>query len=119
MYRERIEKYFNEKFKTPCAPKYAIETFSRKPVDLNILKRKTVILIGPSTTGKTKYAEAQFNRPYTLTSLDMLRHVDPDMHTHVVIDEADFSTCSAEECLSLCDLEGTGQVSAGKFFILW
>ena len=55
--------YFLRKFPNGDDPEYTLDQFTEPPIDPKLLKRKTIVLCGPPSYGKTSYAMAHFKQP--------------------------------------------------------
>lgn len=78
----------------------------------DLLCRRSIVLAGQPATGKTSRALAEFARPLLAHQIEDVHRVviaGPNATTHIVFDEADFSSLSPEDCIRLldCDYERT------------
>lgn len=78
--------------------------FNTPNLDINTMKRKAIVLIGPTGLGKTQYAIQHFQHPLLVSHIDDLktlgRHNDG-----IIFDDMNFGHWPPGACIHLTDLE--------------
>ncbi len=72
--------------------------------------RTSLIVSGPSGTGKTQYALTLGKKPLLVRHADMLRRLTPE-HDLIVFDDMSFRHWPRESCIHLVDLDEEAQIN--------
>jgi len=64
---------------------------------------RVIFAWGPTNTGKTMWATAQFASPLVVRHMDRLRDFDPARHDGIVFDDMSFAHIPREACIHLLD----------------
>jgi len=64
---------------------------------------QSIVLLGPSNTGKTEFALAHFKNPKLVTDIDELLDFDPGEHDGIVFDDMDFNSQSRNAQIAIVD----------------
>lgn len=99
---EAMERNLKRMKRQQRKPKFRLDQFSLPPLDME--KKKCYLLWGPSGTGKTQYALAQFKRPLLVRHVDRIRDLSPD-HDGVVFDDLSFTHWPVESVIHMLDVD--------------
>lgn len=105
LHGEAIERNLKNARRSNYVHAYAMEDFSIGPQPLT----KSVLICGPSNTGKTHYACAYFVNPLVVSHMDTLRSLSPD-HDGIVFDDMSFMHHPPEAVIHLLDQEFDRQI---------
>lgn len=106
LHGEAIERNLKRHRSKASSALYDITLFNRGPIPLD----KSVLLYGPSNTGKTQFALAHFNNPLFCTHIDKLKELSPD-HDGIVFDDMSFKHWPPEAIIHLLDKECDRQIN--------
>jgi len=98
---ESMERNLKRSKSQTFVPTHALATFNRAPLVFN---RKSVLLWGPSNTGKTSYALAHFKAPLLVSHIDVLKSLSPD-NDGIVFDDMAFKHWPVEAVIHLLDYD--------------
>jgi len=98
---ESLERNLKRSKSQNFVPTHEIASFSRTALTFN---RKSVLLWGPSNTGKTSYALAHFKRPLLVSHIDVLKTLSPD-NDGIVFDDMAFKHWPVEAVIHLLDYD--------------
>jgi len=87
----------------PYQHKYFIEDFLRP--ELPKPPGRSILLHGPSNTGKTHFACAHFQNPLLVSDIDQLKKFNPKKHDGLVFDDMSFHHIPPEKVIHLVDQE--------------
>lgn len=100
LHGDSIERNLRKAKTVSYASKFLLTDFNRSPLDTS----KSILLSGPSGTGKTQWALAHFKNPLLCSHIDKLKQLTPD-HDGVVFDDMSFTHWPAESVIHLLDID--------------
>jgi len=71
---------------------------------------RCLFIYGPTNTGKTQWAIAQFHNPLIISELDDLRSFDPATHDGIVFDDVNLSKFDRNMCIFITDWDEARQI---------
>lgn len=98
---ESMERNLKRSKSQNFVPTHALASFNKVPL---IFQRKSVLLWGPSNTGKTSYALAHFKCPLLVSHIDVLKTLSPD-NDGIVFDDMSFKHWPVEAVIHLLDYD--------------
>lgn len=118
MNMKKIQTYLQTKFPTQEILLYSLNDFNIPPIDKELMKSKTIVLIGEPAFGKTSFALAHFKRPALIRSRNDYSKIN-DETDGLVIDDISFRDWKPQTLISLIDLsQGSYQdIKYGSVFI--
>lgn len=98
---ETLERNLKRSKSQSFAPSHELASFNKAPL---IFEKKSMLLWGPSNTGKTSYALAHFKTPLLVSHIDVLKQLSPD-NDGIVFDDMAFKHWPPEAVIHLLDFD--------------
>jgi len=99
LHGESIERNLKKLKVLKFSSKFLLSDFNRSPLDLS----KSILLTGPSGTGKTEFALAHFKNPLFVRHMDKLKQLNCD-HDGIVFDDMSWTHIHPEAIIHLLDM---------------
>lgn len=90
------------------APEYELEDFR---VDFQWNRNKTLVMWGPTDTGKTSLAKALLPKALFIRHIDRLKEYDEEEYEGLILDDMSFKHWPREAQIHLVDIENDSQIN--------
>ncbi len=109
---KKISEHYSKK-KSLVQPQYSLQDFDPNKIPKEVFnwvqkkKKNSLVLFGPSGTGKTQLALALLKNqnPLTITNIEKLKDFDNNIHKALLFDDCNFDKLNREEIIHLVDNE--------------